>query len=441
MKSITAKRVCFQTVGCRLNQYETEKMAADLAPFGFERVKRAETADLYIINTCTVTHKADKDCRYLARKAKRENPEARVVLVGCYVETDPEGIGGLEDVDLVIRNSDKGRLTELLPPEFPDLFSEPQPDRDSNLTDFYHRNRAWIKISDGCNQTCSYCLVTIVRGDLQCRPAMQIVDEIRDLVAAGYNEVVLTAVNMGMFEDKSCSPAIKSLADLCKLILDHTDVYRLRLSSIEPQTVTDELIDLYAEAGKRICRHWHIPLQSGSDRILKQMRRPYNRERFLEKCAALKEVRPGTIIGSDLIAGFPGETESDFGDSVDMAGRPELDYLHVFSYSDREGTAAAALNDKIPPYTVKERATQLTRLSDARLAEAHQRQVGETLEVISEFKRQSDGFHHGISDNYLRVRLPRDLDGGRNVIAVRITGVVDDGLLGEVVGPRSADSE
>ena len=409
-------------------------MAADLAPFGFERVNRGQPADLYIINSCTVTHRADKDSRYLVRRAKRENPNCRVVLVGCYVETDPEGIAELEGVDLVIRNSEKGRLAQILPQKLPTLFEggaeivcAPV------LADFYQRNRAWIKISDGCNQTCSYCLVTIVRGELTCRPATEIISEINQLVAHGYNEVVLTGVNIGYYSDREIDPPIKSFTELCGIILDSTELYRLRLSSIEPQTVTDELIDLCAKNSDRICRHFHIPMQSGSSRILKQMRRPYDRERFLERVATIKQAVPNVVIGADVIVGFPGETDEDFAASRTAAEFGLIDYLHVFSYSDRPGTAASDMPDKINPETIKERNTVLSAISKENKDRAFARQVGQILGVIAENKKRGGNFYMAVADNYMRVKMPESFKGGRQIVQVKITATHNDYLEGELI--------
>ena len=433
MNSKATKKISFLTVGCRLNQYETEKMAADLAPFGFERANRGQPADLYIINSCTVTHRADKDSRYLVRRAKRENPNSRVVLVGCYVETDPEGIAELEGVDVVIRNNEKDRLAQILPQKLPTLFEggaeivcAPV------LADFYQRNRAWIKISDGCNQTCSFCLVTIVRGELTCRPAMEIISEINQLVAHDYNEVVLAGVNIGYYSDREIDPPIKNFTELCGRILDSTELYRLRLSSIEPQTVTDELLELCAEHSDRICRHFHIPMQSGSSRILRQMRRPYDRERFLERVAAIKQAVPNVIIGADVIVGFPGETDEDFAASRTAAECGLIDYLHVFSYSDRPKTAAAEMPNKIRPQIIKERNAELTRVSNRLRHESHCRQIGQTLEVISEHKTTRD-VCLGVSDNYIKVRLPAEVAGRRAVVRVKITDVCDGHVAGDVL--------
>jgi threonylcarbamoyladenosine tRNA methylthiotransferase MtaB len=432
MPDFMPKKVCFLTVGCRLNQYETERMAADLGRFGFERV-RGGPADLYVINTCTVTHKADRDSRYLARKAKRDNPNSKVVLVGCYVETGPEAIAALQDVDAVIRNNEKDQVAQLLPLRLPELFSSCRPTAGAGLSDFYQRNRAWIKISDGCNQTCAYCLVTVVRGNLACRPATEILAEIRSLVTVGFQEVVLTAVNMGYYQDSRFDPPIKSLAGLCRVILDQTGIYRLRLSSIEPQAVSQELTHLCNEAGNRLCRHWHIPLQSGSDRILRLMRRPYDREQFASLVRSLKQLRSGTVVGADVMVGFPGETDDDFEASCELVQRAPLDYLHVFSYSDRPGTAAATLPDKVPPHEIYRRARELGRISRELLDRAGRSQIGEVLEVISEFKPEVNGRHLGISDNYLHVVLPPGMASGKRVVRVKIERVLERHLEGQLM--------
>ena len=434
MTTRAIKKVLFLTVGCRLNQYETEKMAKDLAPYGFCRVRRGEPADLYIINTCTVTHRADRDCRYLIRKAARENPNARIVVVGCYVETDPVGIAGLDDVDIVIRNNEKQMIARILSERLPELFdTQADNGRSTDLKNIYERNRAWVKVSDGCNQSCSYCLVTIVRGELTIRPAGEIIDEINSLVVYGYREVVLTAVNMGYYKSDISHPPVNCFADLCRKILKETDIYRLRLSSLEPQTVTPELLDVFANSEGRICPHWHLPMQSGSSRILRLMRRPYDSEMFLKKLTVVKRTVPGTIVGVDVIAGFPGEKEDDFALSRSLAKSGLIDYLHVFSYSDRKGTSAMEMPNKIDPRIIKERVRELREISKELQYRAHQRQIGRCLEVISEFGINDDDGFLGVAENYLRVRLPAGVGGGKEIIKVNVTSAHEDYIEGDIL--------
>jgi len=409
-------------------------MAAQIYPFGFRRAENGEKADLTIINTCTVTHRADSDCRYLIRRAVRENPDGHIVVVGCYVEADPERIAAMDGVDVLIHNNEKEEIARILPKHLPDLFSvEPDKGCSVQIEDFHDRNRAWIKISDGCNQLCSYCLVTVVRGRLNNRPAADIIDEINSLAGHGYNEIVLTGVNMGYYHDKQREPKLKNLAALCRMIMSETDLSRMRLSSIEPQAVRDELVEVFAESNGRICRHFHLPLQSGSSTILRRMRRPYNQAIYVKRVSDLKAAVPNTTVGGDVIVGFPGETDDDFLQSQRLCESGLLDYLHVFSYSDRPGTDAAGYADKVNSEVIRGRNKILTAISHDLLQQSLQRQVGQTLEVISEHKADSTGAHTAISDNYLKVKLPSDYNSGRAVVKVKITAVVEDHLEGDIL--------
>ncbi|HWR83951.1 MAG TPA: tRNA (N(6)-L-threonylcarbamoyladenosine(37)-C(2))-methylthiotransferase MtaB [Candidatus Deferrimicrobium sp.] len=429
------RTVSLQTVGCRLNQYETERMAAQLYPFGFRRVRQHEPADLYIINTCTVTHRADADCRRLIHRATRQNPSGRVVVVGCYVEREAETIAGMEGVDVVITNRQKEQITRILPSRLPELFDR-QPDAScaTSLAEFHEHNRAWIKISDGCNQRCSYCIVTVVRGNLVNRPGQEIIDEVRRLVAGGYKEVVLTGVSIGYYKDETLSPPVKSLAALCRAILEQTDLYRLRLSSVEPQAVSDALLSIMTQFKGRFCRHFHLPLQSGSTRLLRLMHRPYTPDAYLRKAQSIKEEEPDTTIGTDVMVGFPGETDSDFEQTRQLCRSGFIDYLHVFSYSHRPGTAAAEVPGKVNQRVIKDRSRALTQISDSLRYASHRRQVGKTLEFIAEHGPDSEGNYGGRSDNYLRAKLSQS-NGGKEIIRLRITGAGEEFVTGEVIQP------
>jgi len=434
MQHRRAKRLSTRTIGCRLNQYETEKMAAELAPYGFVRAKDNRDIDLYIINTCTVTHRADADARYYIRKAARDNPDAKIVVAGCFVDKDPEYVEGMEQVDVIIRNVDKPEVGSILPGRLPDLFAD-EPDKgcSTEVSDFFDHNRAWIKISDGCNQWCSFCILPTVRGRLRNRPPQDIITEINSLVEHGYREIVLTGIHLGHYKNRKSEPQVKNLANLCRMIMRETDLPRLRISSIEPQTVRDELVEVYAESNGRICRHWHIPMQSGSSRMLRAMRRPYDQPIYVKRVEAVKNAVPNTVIGADCIVGFPGETDYDFERSVALAESGLIDYLHVFSYSDRPGTYASDLPDKISPDVIKERNAKLSRVSARLRQEAFERQVGQTLGVISEHKSEHDGFYWSISDNYVKVKLPSEHAGTKEIVSVRVTAAHDGYVSGEVV--------
>ena len=434
MSERTPKKVSLQTIGCRLNQYETERMAAELNRFGFQRVKRGEPADLYIINTCTVTHRADADDRYWIHRAARENPHARIVVAGCYVDADQEAIENMEEVDVVITNEEKERITEILPERLPDLFADLH---DSGCANdgarFEHFNRAWVKVSDGCNQRCSFCILPSVRGDLENRPVGEIIHEVTALVNSGFQEIVLTGLHLGMYRHHVVGDGVPDLASLIRLILAETTIKRIRLSSIEPQTVTPQLLEVFADAGPRLCRHLHIPLQSGSGKILRLMHRPYEPETYVRTLHMVREIQPRIVIGADVIVGFPGETDEDFRETKHLVQSGLLDYLHVFSYSERRNTPAADLPNKVPGSVTKSRNGILTKLSDRLRAECFQRQVGHVLGVIAEHKKADRGVFWGIADNYTKVKLPLDFEGGRQIVPFKVTGACDDHVVGEIL--------
>ncbi|RKX25996.1 MAG: tRNA (N(6)-L-threonylcarbamoyladenosine(37)-C(2))-methylthiotransferase MtaB [Candidatus Zixiibacteriota bacterium] len=430
-----SKTVSLQTVGCRLNQYETEKMAVDLYPYGFRRAAKDESADLYIINTCTVTHRADSSSRYLISKARRENPDSRVVVAGCYVDSEHEKVSSMEAVDLVIPNSDKSRIVEILSSHFPELFTDAPIETCSSWeVAFETFNRAWLKVSDGCNQRCAFCILPRVRGGLINRPVTEIVDDVNSLVGNGFCEIVLTGLHLGSYSDPDGRADVKTLAQLCKFLLRETSLTRIRLSSIEPQTVTDELLNVCTDAGERICRHIHIPLQSGSPNILKLMRRPYSLEQYVKRAEAIRQAIPGVTIGSDMIAGFPGETEEDFRLACAAVDSDLVDYLHVFSYSDRAQTVAAGLPDKVSPTAIKERCSTMIEISNRLRHGLHKRQINKVLAVISEHRKPGSADLFGIADNYVRVKLPASYSGGRQIVRVRITAAYENFIEGQLLG-------
>lgn len=433
------RRLAVHTIGCRLNQYESEKIAADLAPLGFTRVEDSGSADLTIINTCTVTHRADSDCRQIIKRAVRANPDGRVVVTGCYVDHDPERVLAMPGVTMVVANAQKDQVAKLLPEQMPELFAgEPELNCSAHVTDFYGHNRAWLKVSDGCNQWCSFCIIPRVRGRLRNRAAAEIISDVRALANAGYREVVLTGVHLGHYKHRTAEPQMVNLAALCRSLLDKTDIHRLRLSSLEPQTLREDLISLYSESAGRICRHFHLPLQSGSSRILKLMLRPYDQATYIKRVSAVRKAVPGTVIGADVIVGFPGETDEDFRHTVSLVSSGLIDYLHVFSYSDRPGTQASKLKDKVSPETIRERAALLTEISDSLRLAALQRMIGSTLEVIAEHKPNPDGSFLAVGDNYMKVQLPPHLHAGKEIHRVKITARTDEYLTGDVIQSVSA---
>ena len=353
--------------------------------------------------------------------------------MGCYVDHEPERIAGMEGVDVIVHNTEKEQIDKILPSRLPDLFTtEPDKSCSTYIEDFHDRNRAWLKISDGCNQWCSFCIITIVRGRLANRPAGEIVAEVNHLVSQGYRELVLTGVNMGYYHDKGREPKVKNLADLCRMIMAETDLGRMRLSSIEPQAVKEEMVQVYADSKGRICRHFHLPLQSASSEILRKMRRPYNQAIYVKRVEDLKAAVPGTTVGADVIVGFPGEAEEHFAQTRRLCESGLVDYLHVFSYSDRPGTTAAGLPDKVNPEVIRNRQKLLSEVSYELTRRNLERQVGQALEVIAEHKGEPDGSHFAVSDNYLKVKLPSAQYRGREIVPVLVTRAREDFLEGEV---------
>jgi len=337
------KKVALETIGCRLNQAE------QLIGLGLERIGYKEKADLYILNTCTVTGRADADCRKLIKRARRLNDDAVIVVAGCYAVSQPGELAQLDGIDLIIGNDRKMRIPEILAEQFPALFENgkvasqsgavPLPLADTiRPGEHLTTNRAMVKIGDGCNQFCSYCIVPRVRGGLVSYDADDIIREIRELTSQGFHEAVLTAVHIGKYRHGDID-----LYGLVERILDETELPRLRLSSLEPNELDDRLLGVVAD-NPRVCRHLHLPLQAGSDRILKLMRRPYRRDDYLSLVRKIKTANPDLTIGCDLIVGFPGETENDFADSLDILDSGYVDYGHIFSYSDRPGTASRRLS-------------------------------------------------------------------------------------------------
>ena len=434
--------VALETIGCRLNRYETERLARELAALGLRRVAAHDMADLYVLNTCTVTVRADADCRKLISRSIRTNKDAVVVVAGCYAVAERDRLTQLDGVSLVIGNDEKSRLSLILKDRFPHLFASPESTKAAGESDAvdaaYHRfesddspnelsiNRPMVKIGDGCDQGCAYCIVPTVRGPLVSVPVDDIINEITRLVKAGYDEAVLTAVHIGKYNDSGLT-----LAGLVQAILDQTAIRRIRLSSLEPNELDDALLDLIAH-NTSVCRYLHLPLQSGSDRILRLMRRPYTRSDYLSVVEKVKRANPGITIGCDLIVGFPGETDADFDASLRVLNSGFIDYGHIFSYSDRLGTAAAALPGKLPISVIKDRNRHAREISRINRRRHMDRQIGGILEVISEGRLQKGNFYWGVSDNYLKVRMPDNTGGGRRIIRFRPLNRIEDHLEGEI---------
>jgi len=438
-------RVAFHTLGCRLNQYDTEGIKAalrDARPI--EVVAWDDEADLYLLNSCTVTGKADQECRRLARQVKRRHPGACVVVAGCYAQTQPADLARVAEVDGVLGNTTKDRVAEWLPRVLSQAAAgdhEPfvlvedfgrRPAFDSPvIEEFAGRSRAFVKVQDGCDLRCTYCLIWRARGPGRSRPLADVLAQVARLhERAGYHELILTGVHMGSWGRDL--PGRPRLTDLVAGVCDRFGDLRIRLSSIHPDELTDELVGLL-RTREQLRPHLHVSLQSGSDTVLQRMRRPYRAGQAREAVARALTVDAACGLGADVIVGFPGETEAEFAQTVAMVGDLPFSYLHVFRYSPGPGTPAAALA-AVHPEAVSERARILRDLARDKREAFARSLVGTTREAIIEDDHPDrPGWRRATTDNYAAVDVPCDHAAG-SLVQVRLTGHADGRLVGEIAG-------
>lgn len=422
------------TLGCKQNQYESVAMGEILVREGYTLVPPGEPADLVVVNTCTVTGHADYQARQTIRKLRRRNPGAPIVVTGCYAQRDPDQLAEIDGVAMVLGNNEKSRLAEYLRELHEEQaglgddalirvgdISEVQEADDLPIQKFRGYTRAFLKIQDGCNLRCSYCIIPSVRGRNRSLPPEKVVAIVENLVANGQTEIVLTGIHIGHY-GKDFRPR-KSLVDLLKAILAVPGVERIRLSSLEPSEFTPDLVDFIIDTPE-ICRHFHIPIQSGSARILKLMRRPYNKDYYVSLLEKLFTHLPDVGIGADVIVGFPGETDEDFAESCRILERFPMSYLHVFSYSDREGTKADATDAKTPTEVIRQRSKTLRKLS--REAALRFRRGFEGRELDCHILRDQDagGLVEAVSDNYIRmsIKAQEEIRGTRQRVRLETAG-------------------
>ncbi len=379
--------VALETLGCKLNQAESESLARQLAERGCRVVPPSDGAAIYILNTCTVTHIADRKSRHLLRLAQRRNPGAFIIAIGCYAERAPRELAQVTGVDMVLGNEEKARLLDIL--EDQGLIST-----SSALLPQMHRTRSLVKVQEGCNQFCSYCIVPLVRGRERSLPLDEAVAEVRARVERGYREVVLTGTEIGSYRN---SPEL-----LIQSILIETGVERLRLSSLQPREITAGLLSLWQDSSKRLCRHLHLPLQSGSDAVLRRMGRRYSTEDYAQAVARIREAIPDVAITTDVMVGFPGETDEDFAESYRFCQQMAFANIHVFPYSERPCTPATLMPEKIDELVKKERSEQMLKLARESARRFEEQFLGRTMMVLWE-REVDDGVWVGLTDNYIRV--------------------------------------
>jgi len=414
--------VYLESLGCKLNQSEIETLARRFVEAGHRLAASPQAADLCVLNSCAVTHIAARKSRQAVRRLRRANAGARVIVTGCYAEVAPQEL----DADLVVGNMDKESLVErVLGGDYR------EPSRLSTLAPALpqSRSRAFVKIQDGCDNHCTYCLTRLARGPQRSLPRAQILAEIRARVAAGYQEVVLTGVHVGGYGCDGGRSGADNLWSLVEAILVGTEVRRLRLSSIEPWDMTPQVLHLWRDP--RLCRHLHLPLQSGSDEILRRMGRRYTAAEFSRLVEAVRAVEPEMAVTTDIIVGFPGETMDHFAESLAFVERLAFARAHVFPYSARPGTPAASLPDQIPAAEKKARAAHMRAVARRAAMRFQQQFIGRTVEVLWESRH--NGHWRGLTDHYVRILVQSDRNLVQQITPVRLLAGADGGLLAELL--------
>ena len=401
------KKVAFYTLGCKLNFSETSTIARDFVKYGFEKVKFDSVADFYVINTCSVTENADKEAKKLIRKAKRISPDSKIAVIGCFAQLQPDNIAKLNEVDIVLGANDKFDLIKYLNETKVEMSTKvirSDIDKVNSFKPSYsmdERTRSYLKVQDGCDYTCSFCTIPLARGKSRSGTISETIKAARDIAKSGNKEIVLTGVNIGDFGKGND----ESFIDLIKGLDSINEINRIRISSIEPNLLTDEIIE-FCNFSKKFMPHFHIPLQSGSDKILKAMRRRYDKKVYQNRIKKIKDINQDTCIGVDVIVGFPGESEEDFLETYNFLTELDITYLHVFSYSERSDTYAIKLDEKVSKSDKAKRSKMLHILSEKKKHSFYNNFINKKRPILFEGLR--NGFLVGHSDNYIKtlVKIP-----------------------------------
>jgi len=424
------KKVALYTLGCKLNFSETSTIARSLEDAGYARVDFDNSPDVFVINTCSVTENADKKCRQLVRKAKKINPDAYVAVIGCYAQLKPTEIAAIDGVNIVLGANEKFNLAQHIEKN---EISEETIVYNSSIKETKEfvpgfsigdRTRSFLKIQDGCDYFCTFCTIPLARGKSRNATIAQTLLEADKIAQTDVKEVVLTGVNIGDFGqggDENFFGLVKALDKV-------EGIDRFRISSIEPNLLSDEIIDFTLNHSNRFVPHFHIPLQSGSDRLLKAMRRKYKRSLFADRIHSIKKANPATCIGVDVIVGFPGETDEEFMETIDFLKDLDISYLHVFTYSERANTTAIKLGDPVPMNVRKQRSKQLHILSDKKKRAFYDANVGQTGTVLFETDN-NDGWMNGFTENYVKVKVPYDPKLANTFQYVHLNSIAPDGMM------------
>ena len=419
------KTASFYTLGCRLNFSETSTIARDLENEGFARVEFESGADIYVINTCSVTDQADKKCRNVVRRALRYNSNAFIVVIGCYAQLKPKEISSIKGVDLVLGAQEKFNLKSFLHDIEKRKETQIENKHIKHVNEFYpgyskgDRVRSFFKVQDGCNYFCSFCTIPLARGKSRSANVEETMVKAREIASSEVKEVVLTGVNIGDFGYGTKERLIDLLIELDKL----EQINRFRISSIEPDLLSNEIIE-FVHKSKRFVPHFHIPLQSGSDILLKSMRRRYNTELYKSRIEKIKDLMPKACIGVDVIVGYPGETEEEFNKTVHFLKSLPISYLHVFTYSERANTTAPRMGKIVPMEERRKRSKQLRILSLKLKQQFYQNNLGKTEKVLLE--NQEDGYHYGFTENYVKVKLTAQKVKKNEIVSVKLNEINND---------------
>ncbi|WP_024620440.1 tRNA (N(6)-L-threonylcarbamoyladenosine(37)-C(2))-methylthiotransferase MtaB [Metaclostridioides mangenotii] len=431
------KKVAFYTLGCKVNQYETEAMLEMFEKDGYEHVNSEDYADVYVINTCTVTHMSDRKSRQYIRRVKKVNPDALIAVVGCYSQVSPEEILDIDEVNLVMGTNERRNIVEEIKNldlskkiSTVDDIMKIKEFEEIEISQTNDKTRAFMKIQDGCDRYCSYCIIPYARGRVRSRDIRSVVDEAENLVKNGYKEVVLTGIHVASY-GKDLKEDQLTLLDVIKKLSQIDGLERIRLSSVEPILFTDEFVNEIS-TNKKLCPHYHLSLQSGCDETLNRMNRRYTTKEYKEIVDRLRDAIPNVAITTDIIVGFPGETDEEFTSTYNFLKEIELTQMHVFKYSIRKGTPAATMGDQVDPQIKHDRSEKLIKMSSKNFAKFASRFIGKELEVLFE-KNVKDDVYEGLTTNYIRVYAKSDTDIQGLVKKVKIIDVKDNFIEGSLV--------
>ncbi|MDI3525862.1 MAG: threonylcarbamoyladenosine tRNA methylthiotransferase MtaB [Tenuifilum sp.] len=423
------KRVAFYTLGCKLNFSETSTIARQFAEMGYERVSADSEADVYVINTCSVTEHADKKCRQAIRKFITKSPNAKVAVVGCYAQLKPDEIAEIDGVDFVLGTADKFNLPHVIRDENDKENVKVYSCDIDTVSDFFpaystgDRTRSFLKVQDGCDYHCSYCTIPLARGKSRNMPIEKIIEQAEAIARQNVKEIILTGVNTGDFGKSTGETFLQLIQRLDRV----QGIERFRISSIEPNLISPDIVDFVASS-KKFLPHFHIPLQSGSNRILGLMRRRYRRELFAERIDMIRSKIPDAFFGVDVIVGFPGETDDDFIDAYRFIEQVEPSFLHIFPYSVRPNTPAAGYEGKVDAKVLKQRVTKLTELSDSLHENFYLKHLGQVRKVLVESSRKGE-LMFGFTDNYIKVGIPYDRSLAGKILDVKLASLNSKGFV------------